>query len=184
MENWRGHWLTSKQHGIQAYYPDLTKEQLENDDAKCSPPPHHLWQMIWAWKEELDCLAAMIARTCQWDLEASTVRPHITPDQLEFVEDMVLGTMEYRENRDNLTPAQSSTSATVTDPAMDTTSTTTSTQGAADTPASMDAQTSALHTLLAGQAAMREIMDQVASHQTQVTQDLSFERQAHQATKE
>ena len=148
--------------------------------------------MVRQWKMKLDHLAILVARACQWDLSHCAVRPHITPDQVEFTDYVAYGTMEYGPDPDahhHLPPVQPATTtatATATD-AMDTTVPSTSGQGAAEqltVPLMVQFDQTVFHAILGGQLAMREAMDRTTEQQEQVFRDLAFERVAHKATKE
>ena len=43
----------------------------------------------------MDRLAINVALKCEWDLEAEGERPHLTPRDMEAVDDLSYGTMSY-----------------------------------------------------------------------------------------
>ena len=94
--------------------------------------------------------------------------PHLTPSELHAIEDLAYGMMIYTVTSTQLISATQPHTSPVDDSAMDTLPSNTST-GVVGFPGPSKQQSSVLQQLLVGQIAMRQDMDRITKHQTQIS---------------
>ena len=91
IDEWHATWERKE---MKKAYPGMSSKELEKDEAKRSPQPHHLWMFMHHWKKEMDKLALEVATRLGWDTQSKDAEvPHLTPDELRAIEDLAFSMM-------------------------------------------------------------------------------------------